>query len=68
MLRAELNSYDRKFVKQGSLVKARLSHRQKRQLFLFSDVLLYAESSLKGFKLKVRDGHLPPSMPFRDRL
>jgi hypothetical protein len=53
-LKAELNSFERKFVKEGSLVKQRLSHRQRRQLFLFSDILLYAEAGVagKGFKLK----------------
>ena len=41
-LRNELLSYERKVLKEGTLVKARLSHRQRRQLFLLNDVLLYA--------------------------
>ena len=42
-LRAELLSYERRFLREGSLVKARLSHRQKRFLMLFNDVLLYSQ-------------------------
>jgi len=71
-LKAELNSYERKFIKEGSLIKARLSHRQKRQLFLLSDVLLYAEGSLKGFKLKGKipllDGTRCESLPRTDEM
>ena len=68
-LKAELNSFERKFIKEGSLVKQRLSHRQRRQLFLFSDILLYAEAGVacKGFKLKGKiqllDGTRVESLP-----
>jgi hypothetical protein len=53
-LRTELVSYERKLVKEGSLVKQRLSHRQRRSLFLFSDVLLYGQPTAKGVALKGR--------------
>ena len=39
-LRSELLSYERRLIKEGALVKIRLSHRQRRTLFLFDDVLV----------------------------
>ena len=50
----EIVAYDRNLIREGSLVKARLSHRQRRQLFLFNDLLLYAAPSIKGLVIKGR--------------
>ena len=41
----ELVRYDRNFVREGVLTKARLQRRQKRHCFLFNDLLLYAVRS-----------------------
>ena len=42
----ELVRYDRNFVREGVLTKARLQRRQKRHCFLFNDLLLYAVHAL----------------------
>jgi len=66
-LRAELLSYERKLLKEGLLVKARLSHRQRRQVFLFNDLLIYAAPTLKGClrkgTIKLHDGARVESLP-----
>ena len=65
--RAQLLSYERKLLKEGSLVKQRLSHRQRRTLFLFNDCLLYGAPSLKGIvlkgQIKLHDGARVESLP-----
>eukprot|EP00316_Scyphosphaera_apsteinii_P019756 CAMPEP_0119336942 /NCGR_PEP_ID=MMETSP1333-20130426/92941_1 /TAXON_ID=418940 /ORGANISM="Scyphosphaera apsteinii, Strain RCC1455" /LENGTH=651 /DNA_ID=CAMNT_0007347879 /DNA_START=172 /DNA_END=2127 /DNA_ORIENTATION=- len=48
----ELVRYDRKFEKEGEMVKVRLAHRQRRHVFLFNDILIYAVSSKSGFVVK----------------
>lgn len=66
-LRKEFLSYERKLLKEGSLVKVRLSHRQRRTLFLFNDVLLYAAQTMKGHvlkgRIKLHDGARVESLP-----
>ena len=66
-LRNELLSYERKLLREGTLVKVRLSHRQRHTLFLFNDVLLYAAPTMKGCALKGRirlhDGARVESLP-----
>ena len=69
-LRSELMSYDRKILREGALVKVRVSHRQKRHLFLFSDYLVYAAHTPRGYALKGRiplhDGARVESLPKTD--
>jgi len=48
----DLVRYDRTFLREGELVKVRLAHKQRRTLFLFNDLLIYAMGSTKGFVLK----------------
>ncbi len=48
----ELVRYDRRFLREGDLTKARLQRRQKRHCFLFNDLLLYTVSTAKGFQVK----------------
>lgn len=45
LLRTELLSYERKFVREGELVKQRFARRQRRSLILLSDCLLYGKPS-----------------------
>ena len=47
-LKADLLALGRRLIKEGECQKARLSHLQRRQLFLLNDELIYAASSLKG--------------------
>jgi len=66
-LRNELLSYERKLLRDGTLVKARLGHRQRRSLFLFNDVLLYAAPTRQGCvlkgRIKLHDGARVESLP-----
>ena len=48
----ELVRYERKFLREGTLTKARLQRRQKRYCFLFSDLMLYAVHTTKGYQVK----------------
>jgi len=48
----ELVRYDRRFLKEGELAKVRLTHRQRRQVFLFNDLLIYAVGSKNGLVVK----------------
>ena len=71
-LRNELLSYERKLLLEGSLVKVRLSHRQRRTLFLFNDVLIYAASTMKGCGMPTHAARAPrrlrpTSRPLRAR-
>ena len=71
-LRNELLSYERKLLKEGTLVKARLAHRQRRTLFLFNDVLVYGQMTMKGCALKGRiklhDGARVEALPMTEEM
>ena len=68
----ELVRLDRRLLKEGLLTKARLSHRQKRHVFLFNDALLYAAPSGKGLQRKglvsLADGARVESLPETDAI
>jgi len=71
-LQNELLSYERKILKEGKLIKARLSRRQLRVLFLFNDVLLYAAPTMKGCvlkgRIKLHDGARVESLPSTEEM
>jgi hypothetical protein len=72
-LQKSLLSYERKLIKEGSLVKVRLSHRQRRTLFLFSDILIYGAPNLKGDivlkgQIKLHDGARVESLPTTEEM
>ena len=48
----ELVRYERKFLREGTLTKARLQRRQKRYCFLFNDLMVYAVQTTKGYQVK----------------
>jgi len=66
-LKADLLALGRRLIKEGECQKARLSHLQRRQLFLLNDELIYAASSLKGLvlkgRIKLHDGARVESLP-----
>ena len=52
----DLVRFTRRFVREGDLIKARLQRRQRRRVFLFNDLLLYAVSGQKGYTIKGATG------------
>ncbi|KAL1524027.1 hypothetical protein AB1Y20_018941 [Prymnesium parvum] len=52
----DLVRLDRRFVKEGVLTKVRLTHHQKRHVFLFNDTVIYANPTGKGLQKK---GEIP---------
>jgi len=56
VLEKSLVRQGRAFVREGELTKVRLAHRQRRKVFLFSDLLVYGVPTGRGY---VQKGQIP---------